>query len=81
MPEKKPEMVTATVTIEKNQLEWLQKKKYDLSSLTRAYLNELIVSMEKTKKMTIPVWIKGANMESLKARAHKNPVIRKILEE
>jgi len=37
--------------------------------------------MEKTKKMTIPVWIKGANMESLRARAHKNPVIRKILEE
>jgi hypothetical protein len=81
MKRKSPEMVKKTISIEKAQLEWLEKKKFDLSKLTRAYLDELIASMEKTKKAVVPAWIKMASPESLKSRAQKNPVIRRILEE
>ena len=33
---KNPELVTTSVSLEKSQLEWLEKNHYNLSSLTRA---------------------------------------------
>ena len=78
---KNPNLVTTSVSLERGQLEWLEKNHYNLSSLTRAYLNEFIQTMEKTKTVVIPAWIKAADMEELKERAKKNPRLKRIVGE
>lgn len=76
---KKSRMTRTSINIEKSQLEWLEKNHYNLSSLTRAYLNEFISTMEKTKSIMIPAWIKMKSMKTLKARAKKNPRLKSII--
>jgi hypothetical protein len=74
------EIVTTEVTLPKSQIEWLEKKKFNLSRLVNDYLKEFIASMEKTKSVAIPAYIKAADDETIKARLRKNPKLRHLVE-
>ncbi len=82
MKHKKPRLAEAIVTVREDQLEWLKKNRYDLSSLTQAYLDEFIRSIEKTKKgIVVPAWIKVASKETIRERARKNPRLKRFLKD
>lgn len=81
MPKKNPP-TKITITIEKEQLDWLEKNKYNLSALVRTYLKEFIPSLEKTKKgIVIPAFIKAPNDEALKEKLRKNPKFRHLVKD
>ena len=77
---KTPNMVKTAISIKKEQLEWIEKNHYNLSSLTRAYLDEFIRTMTKTKEgIVVPAWVKMADKKTFKEMAKKNPRLKKIV--
>lgn len=77
---KKAKLIETSIKIEESQLEWLKKKNYDLSKVVRDYLNEFIASIDKTKSIVVPAFIKAPDNETLKKRMMENPRLRKLLE-
>lgn len=79
---KKPAIEKATVEIEKSQLDWLKKNKYNLNSLVRSYIKELIDSVDKTKQgIVIPAMIKAPTDNQLRKRLKKTKRLSHLAEE
>jgi hypothetical protein len=77
---KRPGLVRTSISIRKSQHDWLEKNHYNLSSLTRAYLDEFISVMSKAKKgIVVPAWIKMADEKTFQRRARKNPRLRYLV--
>lgn len=76
-----PGTVKVQVTIDRDQLAWLQKNKFDLSFLVHAHLKELIRSIEVTKQgIAVPAAVlKTPDDDTLRKKLKKTPHLRRVL--
>ncbi len=72
------DLTRTSIYIEKKQLEWLEKNHFNLSSLIRSYLRELIPAIEGTRNVMFPVYYKNKSPSTFRRRAKKNPRLKEV---
>lgn len=77
-----PKQKKVTISIDPQQLEWLERNNYKLDELVHRYVNELMRSIEKTKEgVVIPAFVKAPSDDVLKEKLKKNPKLRHLVKD
>ena len=74
----KLDLTRTSIYIEKKQLEWVERNHFNLSSLVRSYLRELMPAIDSTKNLLVPVYIKNKSESTFRRRAKKNPRLKEV---